>query len=161
MIAPNTINLQIGGVLELILRPAAEEGYVSVTAVYDRFKVEGKGNQMYTLPVDKLIKVQVSYVDAHGNPAAVDGDVTWASSNPEVAHIDVDQGDSTICTVSAIGEVGTSQITATADADLGAGVRELVTLLDVTVVAGEAVAGTINVVGEAQPIAPHAEPQRR
>ena len=51
----------------------------------------------------------------------------------------------------ASGETGTAQITATADADLGEGVRELITLLDVNVVAGEAVAGTISVVGSAQP----------
>jgi hypothetical protein len=39
------------------------------------------------------------------------------------------------------------QITATADADLGAGVRNLVTVCDITIVAGEAVAGTIAPIG--------------
>jgi hypothetical protein len=47
---------------------------------------------------------------------------------------------------------------ATADADLGDGVRELNTLLDVTLVAGEAVTGTINVVGDPQPITPPVKP---
>lgn len=113
----------------------------------------------YTLSSGMLVEVKISYVDAKGNPAKVDGDVTWDSSDNQIAHIDVDQKDSAICTVSAIGGIGMAQITATADADLGDGVRELVTLFDVTVVAGEAVAGTISPVGEPQPIAPHAEPR--
>ena len=49
-------------------------------------------------------------------------------------------------------ELGQVQITATADADLGEGTRELVTLMDVTIVAGEAVAGVIQPLGEATPI---------
>jgi hypothetical protein len=48
-------------------------------------------------------------------------------------------------------KTGNVQVSATADADLGSGVRNIVTLLDVTVVGGEAVAGTITPVGEPQP----------
>ena len=47
-------------------------------------------------------------------------------------------------------QIGDCQISCKADADMGEGVRELVTLLDVTVVGGEAVAGTITPVGEAK-----------
>ena len=114
----------------------------------------------YTLPVDHLIVVQVGYVDAHGNAAKVDGAVAWSSSNDEIARVRVDVADSTMCTVTAAAGTGIAQITATADADLGEGVRELVTLLDIEVVAGEAVAGTINVVATPQPIAVHAEPRK-
>jgi hypothetical protein len=53
--------------------------------------------------------------------------------------------------------VGQAQVTATCDADLGDGVRELITLCDIEVVGGEAVAGTIQPVGEPDPLAPHAE----
>jgi hypothetical protein len=47
-------------------------------------------------------------------------------------------------------------MTAYADADLGERVRELATTMDVTVMAGEAVAGTITPVGEPEPI-PHVD----
>jgi len=60
-------------------------------------------------------------------------------------------GDSTIVTVVPVGPTGQIQITATADADLGAGVRNLVTVCDIQIVAGEAVAGTISPVGAPTP----------
>jgi len=106
----------------------------------------------FTLPVDNFIVVQVAYVDAHGNPATVDGDVVWASSDESVATAVVDADDSTMCTITALSATGTSQVTATADADLGTGVRQLITLLDLVVVAGEAVAGQITVVTTPQPV---------
>jgi hypothetical protein len=125
---------------------------------YEQFTIIVEGDHvMYTLPVDHQVTMQVSYVDAGGNPAKVDGAVSWVSSDPAIAGVVVDAGDSTICSVIPNGPAGQVQVTATADADLGAGVRSLVTVADVDVVAGEAVAGTISPVGEAQPIAPHPE----
>jgi hypothetical protein len=90
----------------------------------------------------------------------VDGEVAWTSSAEDVATVAVDAGDSTICKITSTGKVGTTQVVATADADLGDGVRELLTTLEVGIVAGEAVAGTINVVTEAQPVAEHVEPRK-
>jgi len=153
--ATNTITLQIGGSLDLVLRapPPEIEIETYVTTYYGGLIFTAKGDRMaYTLPVDKMITVQVAYVDAQGNPATVDGDVTWASSNAQVAIAEVSGDDSTICAITPVGATGTSQITATADADLGTGTRELITILDLSCVAGEAVAGTINVVGDPQPI---------
>jgi hypothetical protein len=135
------------------------QGYSKLTIIYEQFTITAKGDVMYTLPVDKLVKMQVSYVDAQGNPATVDGPVIWASSDDDMLAIEVDSGDSTICKVTPVGAVGQAQVTATADADLGSGVRSLITVCDITVVAGEAVAGTIEPIGEAEPIAPHPEQQ--
>jgi hypothetical protein len=132
-----------------------------LTITYDRFNITAKGDVMYTLPVDELVKMQVSYVDANGNPAAVDGPVAWASSDDDIVTVTVDDNDSTIVTVTPVGDLGQVQITATADADLGTGVRNLITVCDITVVAGEAVAGTIQPIGEAEPIAPHPAPTRK
>jgi hypothetical protein len=84
--------------------------------------------------------------------------VSWASSDETIARVVVDAGDTTGASVEAQGKIGQAQITATADADLGTGVRELVTLMDLTVVAGEAVAGTIEPVGA--PIPPQVTPTR-
>jgi Bacterial Ig-like domain (group 2) len=124
-----------------------------ITVIYAGLTLTVKGDYvMYTLPVDHLVRMQVAYVDAAGHPATVDGDVVWNSSNPSIAAVDVDDADSTIVTVTPAGALGQVQITATADADLGQGVRQLITTADVEVVAGEAVAGTISPVGAPEPI---------
>jgi hypothetical protein len=116
---------------------------------YDQFHIIIEGDHvMYTLPVDKQVTMEVSYVDASGNPAKVDGDVVWASSDEAIIAIKVSGEDSAICTVGAVGTIGQCQVTATADADLGSGVRSLITTCDIEVVAGEAVAGSIQPVGE-------------
>jgi len=119
-----------------------------LTITYQRFSVTAKGDHfMFTLPVDDAVQMQVTYVDAEGNPAKVDGPITWASSDETLAEVEVDSVDSSIVTVTPVGPTGQVQITATADADLGAGVRELITVCDISLVAGEAVAGTIQPVG--------------
>ena len=106
---------------------------------------------MYTMPIKYQVEVQVSYVDAAGNPAVVDGPVTWSSSDTTVVTVNTDTADSSKCTVQSLMKVGQAQVLATADADLGTGTRNLVTTMDITIVAGEAVAGTIQPVGEAAP----------
>ena len=119
-----------------------------LTITYQRFTITAKGDRfMFTLPVDDAVKMQVTYVDAEGNPAKVDGPITWASSDETLAEVEVDSVDSSIVTVTPVGPTGQVQITATADADLGDGVRELITVCDISLVAGEAVAGTIQPVG--------------
>jgi len=148
-----TLTLQIGGSIELLLRPPPIEGAVFVTARYGNFTVKAKGTNMaYNLPVDMCVDCQVAYEDSHGNPAKVDGDVTWTSSDETIATVIVNTTDSTSCTINAVGALGNAQVTATADADLGSGTRNIITLLDITAVAGEAVAGTITITGEARPV---------
>ena len=71
--------------------------------------------------------------------------------NPEIADIEVDPDDGTICKVIPRG-LGRTQVSAKADADLGEGVRELLTVCDIMIVAGEAVAGSIQPAGEQEPI---------
>jgi hypothetical protein len=44
-------------------------------------------------------------------------------------------------------------VSASADVDLGTGVKQLVTTADIGLVAGEAVSGTIQPVGDAVPVA--------
>ena len=120
-----------------------------LTITYQRFTITAKGDRfMFTLPVDDAVQMQVTYVDAEGNPAKVDGPITWASSDETLAEVEVDSVDSSVTPVGPTGQV---QVTATADADLGAGVRELITVCDISLVAGEAVAGTIQPVGEPFP----------
>jgi hypothetical protein len=144
----STVQFQLGGSIKFL---ADEEGYVLVRLKYGGFTITAKGDVMaYTLPDDKSIAVQVAYVDAKGNPAKVDGDVTWGTSDSALATVESTAPDSAM--VKPVGQLGQVQITATADADLGAGIRELITTMDVEIVSGEAVAGTITPSGEPQPI---------
>jgi hypothetical protein len=132
-------------------------GQVIVSSKYGgiTFIFPGASKIMYTLPADKVVQLQIAYVDANGNPAAIDGVIAWSSSNPEVADVTslpVQQGaEGSVVQLTPGTSVGNCQITAQADADMGEGVRHINTLLDVTVVGGEAVAGTITPVGEPTP----------
>jgi hypothetical protein len=138
-----------------ILHEEAPQGRQCLTLAFDRFAVTAEGDHvMYTLPVDHAIKMQVSYFDAAGNPAVVDGAVRWQSSDQAIVTLDVDTSDTTICTAIPAGQLGQVQVSASADADLGSGVREVITTCDISIVAGEAVVGTISPVGEPVPIEP-------
>jgi hypothetical protein len=145
------IVISFGTPLQLVEIEPPPDIFALIAVTYDRFTLTAKGHVMYTLPVDKMVKMQVSYVDAEGNPAAVDGDVEWTSSDESICTVTPETGDSTIVAVVPLGPVGQVQITATADADLGSGTRELITVADISIVAGEAVAGTISPVGTPMP----------
>jgi hypothetical protein len=148
---PKTVAFKLGGTLEIITEP--DKAGCFVTLRYGAFTVTARGNEMaYTLAADTQVHVQVAYVDSHGNLARVDGDVSWDTSDTEIATVAVDSSESSKAIVRASNMIGQVQITATADADLGDGVRSLVTAMDIEVVAGEAVAGTISPVGAAEPI---------
>jgi hypothetical protein len=145
-----SIEFKLGGVLTFITEPS--KAGALITLHYGAFTLTARGDQMaYTLPDGFQIGVKVSYVDAQGNPARVDGDVTWESSNIDIATVTATGPDAATVAATVGGTIGQLQITAKADADLGQGVRELITTMDVEVVAGEAVAGTIAPVGEATP----------
>jgi len=146
--------LEVVGSFKVLLKQIEDEPTFAciVTIRYDRFIIEFKGERMaYTLPVDHEVEVQVAYVDSKGNPAAVDGVPTWSSSDPSLATVAADSSGMK-AKVTPVGPVGTVQVKVEADADLGAGTKALVTLMDVTTVAGEAVAGTITPVGAPTPI---------
>jgi hypothetical protein len=150
----NTLQFQLGGTLKFLIDEPASRPGARITIRYDGLTLTAWGDGMaYKLPNDKMIAVQVAYVDSKGNPAQVDGDVSWDTSDASIATVESNAGDSTQATVTPVGPIGQVQITATADADLGSGVREIITTMDVDIVAGEAIAGTITPVGEPQPIA--------
>lgn len=141
--------------LQLIVQqtppPEPSKAGVWVESTCDGLTVKGMAPIMYTLPNDKSVQLKITYVDAKGNPAKVDGDVEWTSSDEDICGI-ATTGDSTLVTLIPGSKVGQCQIKATADADLGEGVKEIITPFDLEVVAGSAVAGTITPTGEPQPI---------
>jgi len=111
--------------------------HLVISVKLGEFIIKTKGNDlMFTLPNDKNAQLTVTAVDADGNPAQVES-ITYTSSNPEVATVD-ETG--LVTSVS----IGTAQINVTADADLSEGVTELIGLLEVEVVSGQAVAFTVS-----------------
>lgn len=95
------------------------------------------------LPDDKTVSATVSYVDAKGNPAQVQGAPAWASDNEAVATVAA-SADGFSATITPVGPLGTAQISVTADADLGDGVVPVTALGTVEVIAGQAVSGNVN-----------------
>lgn len=98
---------------------------------------------MFTLPDDKTASAAVAYVDAKGNPAKVDGTPVWSSSDDTILTV-TPSSDGLTAEVTPVGPLGTAQVKVEADADLGAGVVPLISLADVEVVAGQAVAGNVS-----------------
>lgn len=147
---PVTRKLIIGGTLTLTLdEPATRPGCL-VTLTYGGFTITARSEDMaYKLPDDKTVQVRVSFVDAKGHAAQVDGGVEWASSDENVATVEADENDSTMAVITPGDQLGQVQITATADADLGEGSTEIIAPMDVEIVSGTAVAGTISPVGAA------------
>ena len=108
---------------------------------------------MLILTVTQQAGLSVSYVDANGNNALVDGNPIWAVSDASV--LEVIEGASPFeVTVRATGVTGTAQVSVTADADLGDGVREIIETLDVTVGPGEAVGANITTAAPEEQPAP-------
>src|SRR4051812_10665218 len=153
------VELVLGGRLTLVMREVdVSSAGAFITISYEGFTITAGGDAMFTLPVDKQIRIKVSYIDSAGNPAAVDGPVKWSSSNDNIARVwsDEDNSQEAMIAPAAVGQV---QIVATADADLGEGTRPLLTTMDVSIVAGEAVAGVIEPVG-APAHSPHPSPRK-
>ena len=146
------VEIIFGNALKIMEVPIPELGHVLLTVVFDdQFSITAEGTHvMYNLPADHTVTMQVSYVDGAGNPAKVDS-VEWFTANEELATIEVDAEDPTICKVIPVA-VGRTQVSARADADLGDGTRELLTVCDIMIVAGEAVAGSIQPTGEPEPM---------
>jgi hypothetical protein len=94
-----------------------------------------------TLTDSQQCPVSVAFTDKKGNPALVEGAPVWASSDENVAKVTAAADG--MSAVIVAGNIGTAQISVTADADLGAGVTSLASVLDLTVMAGAAVAANI------------------
>jgi len=150
----NKLEISFGSPLRVIVeQEKPPEIFACLTLDLGPYSVTAGDDVMLTMPVRFGVGLIVSYVDAGGNPATVDGDVSWTSSDENIATVQVDAGDSKKCRVVAGDTLGQAQVTATADADLGEGMRELTCFLDVKVIAGEAVAGTISPDGTPEPVA--------
>lgn len=87
-------------------------------------------------------ELSIQPVSAAGNPARVDGVPQWRSSDDTVLVVTAAE-DGLSAVITTTGKLGTAQVSVTADADLGEGVKPISGVLDVEVQASEAVGLTI------------------
>lgn len=110
----------------------------------------------FILTADQQVGLSFSAKDKYGNDAGIDGTPTWSSSDE--SKVTVTTGaDGKSATAVAVGPVGTAQVSVRADADIGDGAREVVGVLDIEVIAGEASivalsAGTAEAKPAAEPV---------
>lgn len=115
----------------------------TVRLLFGSFAVSFTGDFSMQLPDDKSVTALLSYTDAKGNPALVDGAPVWTTDRSDIISI-TPAADGMLAVIAPVGPLGSAQVSVDADADLGAGVTSLVTLGTVEVIAGTAVAGSIN-----------------
>lgn len=89
------------------------------------------------ISADQELDLELSISDSYGNQATVDGTPTWTSGDDAIVALAV-SGDGFTAVASAVGPVGTAQVSVRADADIGDGLREIIAVLDIEVVGGEA-----------------------
>jgi len=103
--------------------------------------------------VPGTVTVSVSYVDAKGKPAKVDGAPTWVASDPTIIDTVTPAADGLSAVLHVTDTIGVSQLTVSADVDLGSGVTPLDSVDTVSVIAGDAVAANFTF-GAVTPDAP-------
>src|SRR4029077_12355220 len=83
-----------------IMEVEPPRGHALVTITFEQFVITTQGEHiMYTLPVDHTVLMQIAYVDAKGNPATIDNEVSWQSSDTSIVMATVDASDSTTCRI--------------------------------------------------------------
>lgn len=101
------------------------------------FPVIGELLMAFTLTTTQQVTLSVAFTDKKGNPAQVDGTPQWFVDNPAVLAL-TPAADGMSCLVAAINPLGIAKVSVQADADLGAGVVDVVGVLDCEVTAGMA-----------------------
>lgn len=111
-------------------------------------------NMANTMQAGSKAKLSVQWVDKFNNPAKVDGPTAWDTTDDTIATFTPDSTDPNALSgeVESVGPIGTVQIQATADADMGAGTQSITAICDISVIAGEASGGTITFTPEASSV---------
>jgi hypothetical protein len=121
-----------------ILRVAEQAGPPPATPQYRLWPLPmGERPVAAKMSATQQCTVTVTFQDAHGNPARVDGVPSWFTDNSDVLSLQPTL-DGMSCTASARGPIGTARLTLNADADVGAGVEPLLGTLDFNITGGKA-----------------------
>ena len=123
---------------DLLRQPYSLQFWVVDPITNKRSKIE----MAFTLTDIQQVTLAITVVDARGNPAALDGAPVWTSSDAALLTV-VPSTDGLSCVCTAVGPLGAAQVTVTGDALIGDGVRELFGVLDIDIVASEALNITI------------------
>lgn len=91
----------------------------------------------FVLTDEQKVGVKLVATTAAGNPAEVQ-DPKFSSSDESIITVVADPNDPTSAVVTAVGPLGSAQVSATADADLGEGVTEITAVDTVEVKAAQA-----------------------
>ena len=95
----------------------------------------------YTLPNDKVVDVAVSFLDAKGHEVDIaTGSVKWETSDQTILSVAVNTTNDQIAQLQPGNNLGNAQVTCTATNPDGSVV---IAVMDVNVVAGNAVTGVI------------------
>ena len=136
-----SVQSDVDRILEAVVPPPATG--IRMLIVMDGQITQGTLPMSLIMTDTQKFAASVSFVDAKGNPAQVEGVPAWNASDPSILTV-TPAADGLSAEVVAVGPLGTSQVSVTADADLGEGVTPIVGVLDVQVVAGQAVAVSIS-----------------
>jgi hypothetical protein len=128
--------------VQRLRRPHRAKRLVFHSALIDQLTVIKGEIESMIITDTQQVDLAIKPVDKKGNPGQVDGVPAWTSSNPAVATVEP-ASDGLSATVKAATALGTTQISVTADADLGAGVTPIVGTVDIEVVGGQAVSLSI------------------
>jgi hypothetical protein len=107
-------------------------------------RAEGVFVPVTILADNQKVTLTTEFINAEGNLARVDGSPEWDTSNEDLFKL-TPASDGNSCEVEALGPLGTGQVSVTADADLGDGVRTVSGVVTIEVVGSEAVVAAINV----------------
>lgn len=94
---------------------------------------------MQEIRIDQIAVLSLGAItDVAGNPASVEGDPVWASTDDGLMTVeaDVDEPMKARCTPANSAAGQTVNITATLDADLGEGVRQVIGVLTFAILGG-------------------------
>lgn len=130
------MKLIVSGILNLELEEEQKPGFLWSIAYNG---ITTKNLTMLVLQNDHKVTASITPVDAKGNPATLDGLANWSSSNAQIAAIANVSVDSLSADVVPGTELGSCQINVQGDADMGTGITTINGVLDVQVVAGQAV----------------------
>jgi hypothetical protein len=108
---------------------------------FNNGKIERVDNMF--LKVTQALPLAVAFTDAKGNPAKVEGAPAWAVTDASLASLVVAE-DGMSATLTPMGPLGLCKVQVTADADLGAGVVNILGEMDIETIAGDAVAVNIS-----------------
>ena len=111
-------------------------GFIFTVRYLDTNKILKGIHNMILTDLQK-VKMSIAPVDAVGNPAKIDGVPQWASSDETLVSI-TPAADGLSCYATAVGPLGTVQVSVQADADLGPGVKTITGTLDIEVTASDA-----------------------